>query len=93
MMVGAAAVEIFSGAVAMSTRRGISVIEVNTAWSRWRNLCNVIGSRHVENPREASSEELRELYQSVILDHNKKPRNFGALSEASRQVLPRSSER
>jgi nitrogen fixation NifU-like protein len=28
--------------------------------------------------------ELRELYQSVILDHNKKPRNFGALSNANR---------
>ena len=25
--------------------------------------------------------ELRELYQAVILDHNKKPRNFGALEE------------
>ena len=28
--------------------------------------------------------ELRELYQSVILDHNKKPRNFGALENANR---------
>ncbi len=28
--------------------------------------------------------ELRELYQSVILDHNKKPRNFGALEDANR---------
>jgi nitrogen fixation NifU-like protein len=27
--------------------------------------------------------ELRELYQSVILDHNKKPRNFGELATAS----------
>jgi nitrogen fixation NifU-like protein len=26
--------------------------------------------------------ELRELYQSVILDHNKKPRNFGPLAGA-----------
>ena len=27
--------------------------------------------------------ELRELYQSVILDHNKQPRNFGDLPEAN----------
>jgi nitrogen fixation NifU-like protein len=27
--------------------------------------------------------ELRELYQSVILDHNKKPRNFGVLETAN----------
>jgi len=27
--------------------------------------------------------ELRELYQSVILDHNNKPRNFGALDAAN----------
>ncbi len=29
--------------------------------------------------------ELRELYQQVILDHNKKPRNFGKLEGANRQ--------
>ena len=28
--------------------------------------------------------ELRELYQQVILDHNKNPRNFGALAQANR---------
>ncbi len=28
--------------------------------------------------------ELRELYQTVILDHNRKPRNFGALPDANR---------
>jgi nitrogen fixation NifU-like protein len=28
--------------------------------------------------------ELRELYQAVILDHNKKPRNFGELPDANR---------
>jgi nitrogen fixation NifU-like protein len=28
--------------------------------------------------------ELRELYQQVILDHNKNPRNFGALTQANR---------
>ena len=32
------------------------------------------------------SEELRELYQSVILDHNKAPRNFGALEGANREA-------
>ncbi len=26
--------------------------------------------------------DLRDLYQEVILDHNKRPRNFGALAEA-----------
>lgn len=30
--------------------------------------------------------ELRELYQSVILDHNRKPRNFGPLEEADRSA-------
>ena len=29
------------------------------------------------------SDELRELYQSVILDHNKRPRNFGAPEDAN----------
>ncbi len=28
--------------------------------------------------------DLRELYQTVILDHNKKPRNFGSLEDANR---------
>lgn len=28
--------------------------------------------------------DLRELYQEVILDHNKRPRNFGGLPEANR---------
>jgi nitrogen fixation NifU-like protein len=28
--------------------------------------------------------ELRELYQQVILDHNRKPRNFGKLATANR---------
>ena len=30
--------------------------------------------------------DLRELYQEVILDHSKKPRNFGALPDATRQA-------
>jgi len=30
--------------------------------------------------------ELRDLYQSVILDHNKKPRNFGELPERNRSA-------
>jgi nitrogen fixation protein NifU and related proteins len=30
------------------------------------------------------SEELRELYQEVILDHSKRPRNFRALPEGSK---------
>jgi nitrogen fixation NifU-like protein len=30
------------------------------------------------------SSDLRELYQSVILDHHKKPRNFGELADANR---------
>lgn len=32
------------------------------------------------------SDELRELYQTVILDHYKKPRNFGRLEGADRQA-------
>jgi nitrogen fixation protein NifU and related proteins len=30
--------------------------------------------------------DLRELYQEVILDHNKRPRNFGHLDEANRHA-------
>ena len=30
--------------------------------------------------------ELRELYQSVILDHNKRPRNFGPVEGANRSA-------
>jgi len=32
------------------------------------------------------SDQLRELYQQVILDHNKNPRNFKELPNASRKV-------
>ena len=32
------------------------------------------------------SAELRELYQTVILDHNKNPRNFGAVEAASHRA-------
>lgn len=32
------------------------------------------------------SSELRELYQETILDHSRKPRNFGALPEANREA-------
>lgn len=31
-------------------------------------------------------DELRDLYQEVILDHNKKPRNFGSLDGATHQA-------
>ena len=31
-------------------------------------------------------DDLRELYQSTILDHNKSPRNFGRLEAANRQA-------
>jgi nitrogen fixation protein NifU and related proteins len=29
---------------------------------------------------------LRDLYQEVILDHNRRPRNFGALADANREA-------
>jgi nitrogen fixation protein NifU and related proteins len=32
------------------------------------------------------SSDLRDLYQEVILDHNKHPRNFGAIEGADRKV-------
>jgi nitrogen fixation protein NifU and related proteins len=31
-------------------------------------------------------DDLRDLYQEVILDHNKRPRNFGALAGANRSA-------
>jgi len=31
-------------------------------------------------------DELRDLYQATILDHNRKPRNFGVLEEANRSA-------
>jgi len=31
-------------------------------------------------------DDLRELYQTTILDHNKRPRNFGALDHPDRQA-------
>src|SRR5262245_38688464 len=30
--------------------------------------------------------DLSDLYQEVILDHNRRPRNYGALSDADRQA-------
>jgi len=30
--------------------------------------------------------ELRSLYQEIILDHNKKPRNFGRMADATRKL-------
>ena len=33
------------------------------------------------------SSDLGELYQEVILDHNRKPRNFGALPHANRSAV------
>jgi len=35
---------------------------------------------------EAPMDDLRELYQSTILDHNKKPRNFRVLEEATHEA-------
>ena len=32
------------------------------------------------------SDELRDLYQEVILDHNRRPRNFGTLPDANRSA-------
>ena len=32
------------------------------------------------------NDSLRDLYQEVILDHNRRPRNFGPLPEANRQA-------
>lgn len=32
------------------------------------------------------SDELRDLYQEVILDHNRRPRNFGILPDANRSA-------
>jgi nitrogen fixation NifU-like protein len=32
------------------------------------------------------SDDLRDLYQEVILDHNRRPRNFGALPDATRSA-------
>ena len=37
-------------------------------------------------PGRTGSAELRELYQEVILDHSRRPRNFGELPGADRQA-------
>jgi nitrogen fixation NifU-like protein len=36
--------------------------------------------------RQAESGDLADLYREVILDHNKRPRNFGSLPEPSRSA-------
>ena len=36
--------------------------------------------------------DLQELYQAVILDHNRAPRNYGALEGATRDPLVRHRE-
>ena len=36
--------------------------------------------------RDGSGDELRELYQEVILDHAKRPRNFHEMPEANRKA-------
>src|SRR5215213_6483294 len=36
--------------------------------------------------RRPGMTDLRELYQSLILDHSRKPRNFGALPDADRRA-------
>ena len=33
------------------------------------------------------SEDLHDLYQEIILDHNKRPRHYGALAEATHQAV------
>ncbi len=33
------------------------------------------------------NDELRDLYQEVILDHNRRPRNFGPLRDANRSAV------
>ena len=38
-------------------------------------------------------DDLRELYQATILDHNREPRNYGELPGANRSARPLSSER
>jgi nitrogen fixation NifU-like protein len=35
----------------------------------------------------AANDDLRDLYQEVILDHNRRPRNFGALTGANRTAV------
>ena len=39
----------------------------------------------MEKPDQSGQADLRDLYQEVILDHNRKPRNFGELPGANRQ--------
>src|SRR6478752_7484593 len=37
----------------------------------------------VSNPSSVMSSEIEELYQEVILDHSRRPRNFGDLPDAA----------
>src|ERR1039457_1257436 len=43
-------------------------------------------SIHDQPPDSAMSDDLNELYQEVILDHNRNPRNFRALPDANRRA-------
>ena len=38
-------------------------------------------------------QELKELYQKVILDHNKSPRNFRVIEKLSRSILSEREKR
>src|SRR6185295_1614391 len=46
----------------------------------------VAGRRPPSDAGVVRMSELRELYQEVILDHNRRPRNFGPLPEANHQA-------
>ena len=52
-----------------NTREEIDAL-VGRIWRRYREMFRLMS-------------DLRDLYQEVILDHNKKPRNFHALADAN----------
>src|SRR5215472_1958413 len=50
--------------------------------SRTRCASGLSTRRRLSRPRPGDVSDLRELYQSVILDHNRKPRNYGPVDDA-----------
>src|SRR5262245_18567209 len=67
-------------------RMGTAVDERQNVRSRQADVGNLLnGARGLQSPGQSVS-ELSDLYQEVILDHNRRPRNWGSLPDATRSA-------